>query len=108
MIYLVLNYFKNGVYRFVCTKSKLLLMLGTCGTRSNKALVMCDTQMKSHLDREPLDLFYTWLQYRVVRRYQILGGHALNRVVGTGGAQLHKSQNIGRALARVPTVHVYS
>ena len=41
-----------------------------------------------------------------VARYQILGGHTVNRGVGTGGAELHKSQNIGWARARVPTLQI--
>ena len=41
-----------------------------------------------------------------VARYQILSGHTVNRSVGTGGAELHKSQNIGWARARVPTIRI--
>ena len=40
-------------------------------------------------------------------RNQILGGHTVNRDVWNGGAQLHKSQNIGWARACVPTVHIW-
>ena len=44
------------------------------------------------------------LQISALARNQILGGHTVNRGVGTGGVQLHKSQNIEWARARVPTI----
>ena len=46
------------------------------------------------------------MQSSAVARYQILDGHTVNMGVETGGAQLHKSQNIGWARARVPTVQI--
>ena len=35
-----------------------------------------------------------------------MGGHKVDRGVGNGGAQLHQSQNIGWAHARVPTLQI--
>ena len=43
---------------------------------------------------------------RAVVRYQILDGHSVNKGIETGGAQLHKSYNIGWAHARVPTLQI--
>ena len=47
------------------------------------------------------------LQISAVARNQILGGHKVNRGVWNGGAQVHKTKNIGWALARVPTVQIW-
>ena len=46
------------------------------------------------------------LQISAVAWNQILGGTTVNRGVRTKGAQLHKSQNIGWARARVPTIRI--
>ena len=55
----------------------------------------------------PYNLFQSSAVAAVVR-YQILDGHTVNRGVETGGAELHKSQNIGWASTRVPTEQIRS
>ena len=52
----------------------------------------------------PIKFIPLLLQISAVARNQILGGHTVNRGVGNGGARLYKSQNIGWARGRVPTV----